>query len=70
MRRRSTVPNKPSERGAIPLLTAILGLFAAVASFAVADENLAATLCGSGLITAGFCLFYWIVNPANGIDLD
>jgi hypothetical protein len=68
MHRRSAFQNKPSPRSATPLVVAIVGLVAAIASFAVSDENLSATLFGSGLITAAFCLFYWVVNPKEGAD--
>ena len=55
---------RPSEpRSAIPLVVAIIGLLATVASFGINDENVGATIFGSGLITAIFCVFYWIISP-------
>jgi len=47
------------ERSPVPLVVAIVGLLAAIASFYVKNESLSATLLGSGLITAAWCVLYW-----------
>jgi hypothetical protein len=58
MKRRRIQQERP-ERSPTPLVVAILGLLAAIASFYVHNENASATLLGSGLITAAWCMIYW-----------
>ena len=60
--------NEPAERSAIPLVVAICGLVAAVSSFWLNNEDLSTNVFGCGLISAGWCIFYWIVNPKEGMD--
>ncbi len=57
---RSRIPHRDPERSPIPLVVAIGGLLAAIASFYVRNEGVSATLLGLGLITAGWCLIYWV----------
>jgi len=54
------------ERSPVPLVVAILGLLGAIASFYVRNEGVSATLLGSGLITAGWCLVYWVAYTPSG----
>jgi len=60
MKRSRTRRERSPERSPVPLVVAILGLVAAVASFYVRNEGVSATLLGSGLITAGWCVIYWV----------
>lgn len=53
------------ERSSVPLVVAIVGLIAAAGSFAIRDEKLGATLLGSGLITAGWRIVYWLASPGR-----
>lgn len=57
--RRDRTRSENSERSPVPLVVAIVGLLAAVASFYVRNEGVSATLLGSGLFTAGWCVIYW-----------
>jgi len=56
---RGRIPNQSPERSPVPLVVAIGGLLAAIASFYVRNESVSATLLGSGLITAAWCMIYW-----------
>jgi len=49
----SRIRHESPERSPVPLVVAILGLLAAIASFYVRNEGVSATLLGSGLISAG-----------------
>ena len=49
----SRIRHESPERSPVPLVVAILGLLAAIASFYVTNEGVSATLLGSGLISAG-----------------
>ena len=60
MGKRSPPRNEPAERSAIPLVVAIIGLAASVASFAITDEDLSSTICGCGLRRAGCRGSEWI----------
>lgn len=65
MNKRRPPHDEPTERSPIPLIVAIIGLGASDASFAIHDENLSATLFGSGLITASWYILYWFANPTR-----
>ena len=54
------------DRSPVPLVVAILGLLSAIASFYVRNEGVSATLLGSGLITAGWCMIYWAAYTPSG----
>ncbi len=60
---RRKLQRKPSERNPIPLYVATVGLLISVTSYAIPDEQVSGTLFGSGLLTAGFCIVYWLANP-------
>ncbi len=64
--KRDRLRREKPERSPVPLLVAIVGLLAAVASFYVRDESVSATLLGSGLITAGWCVLYWAAYTPSG----
>ncbi len=38
-------------------------LLSSVTSYAIPEEQVSGTLFGSGLLTAGFCMVYWLANP-------
>lgn len=65
---RMKLEGRPPERNPTPLYVAAVGLLLAIASFAIAGEGVSGTLFGSGLITAGFCIVYWLANPGQGRD--
>lgn len=48
-----------NERGAIPLVVAILGMSMAVLSYAIKDESLGIVVYGSGLLSAALALADW-----------
>jgi hypothetical protein len=54
------------DRSPVPLVVAILGLLSAIASFYVRNEGVSATLLGSGLVTAGWCVLYWAAYRPSG----
>ena len=56
---RGRIPQNP-ERSPVPLVVAIGGLLAAIASFYIRNESVSATLLGIGLITAAWCMIYWV----------
>jgi hypothetical protein len=58
--KRGRIPKQAPERSPVPLVLAIGGLLAAIASFYVRNESVSATLLGSGLITAAWCMIYWV----------
>jgi len=58
--KRGHIRHQIPERSPVPLVVAIAGLLAAIASFYVKSEGVSATLLGSGLITAGWCMIYWV----------
>lgn len=62
---RKRLQREPPERDPRPIYVASVGLLISVASYAIPDERLAGTLFGSGLITAGFCVVYWLANPTK-----
>ncbi len=64
--KRERIRRENSERSSVPLVVAILGLLAAIASFYVRNEGVSATLLGSGLITAGWCMIYWVAYTPSG----
>ena len=68
MGKRSRLYDVPVERSAVPLIVAICGLVAAVSSFWIDNEFLSGNVSGCGLISAGWCIFYWIINPKEGMD--
>jgi len=65
---RSKLQNEPPGRDPRPIYVATVGLLISVASYVIPDEGIAGTLFGSGLITAGFCLVYWLANRTDGAD--
>ena len=64
--KRSRIRKESPQRSPVPLVVAILGLLAAIASFYVRNEGASATLLGSGLITAGWCVIYWAAYTPSG----
>jgi len=58
--KRDRIRQQSPERSPIPLVVAIGGLLAAIASFYVKHEGVSATLLGCGLVTAGWCIIYWV----------
>ncbi|WP_363350913.1 hypothetical protein [Methylocystis echinoides] len=60
---RKRLEKEPHERDPRPIYVAAAGLTLSVASYWIPSEDLAGTLYGSGLITAAFCLLYWIARP-------
>jgi hypothetical protein len=54
---------EPPERDPTPIYVATVGLLISIASHAIPDERASGTLFGSGLLTAGFCILYWLANP-------
>jgi hypothetical protein len=64
--KRGRIREESPERSPVPLVVAIGGLLAAVASFYVRNEGVSATLLGSGLITAGWCMIYWVAYTPSG----
>ncbi len=65
---RSKLQSKPPERDPTPLYVAATGMLMSIASYAIPGEGVSGTLFGSGLITAGFCIVYWLANPSHGAD--
>ena len=65
---RKRLQDKPPERDPTPIYVATFGLLMSVASYVIPDEGVAGTLFGSGLITAAFCVLYWLANPTQGAD--
>ncbi|MGD9544467.1 MAG: hypothetical protein AB7F41_00685 [Methylocystis sp.] len=65
---RRKLAGKPPERDPRPIYVAAFGLLMAAASYAIPDEGAAGALFGSGLITAAFCLVYWLANPTGGVE--
>jgi hypothetical protein len=65
---RKRLQSEPPERDTTPLYVATAGLLISIASYAVPNEVLAVTFFGSGLISAGFCIVYWLANPTQGND--
>jgi len=68
MNKRRPPHDELAERSPVPLIIAIIGLLAAVVSFAIPDENLSASVFGSGLITTSWCIIYWFANPTREHD--
>ena len=68
MLKRRSPRNGPAARSPVPLVVAIIGLLAAILSFAIHDENISASIFGSGLITAGWCILFWFANPTREED--
>ena len=64
--KRGRVHHPRPQRNPVPLIVAIFGLLAAIASFYVKSESVSATLLGSGLITAGWCMIYWAAYTPSG----
>jgi hypothetical protein len=56
------------ERSPKPLIVVIAGLISAILSFFTPHEGLSASLFGVGLITAGFCMIYWLADPGQHVD--
>jgi hypothetical protein len=65
---RKKLLDKPPERDPRPIYVAAFGLLMSVVSYAIPDERLAGAFFGSGLITAAFCVVYWLANPTGGLD--
>jgi len=65
---RKRLEGRPPERDPRPIYIAAAGLLLSVASYAIPDEGIAGTFFGSGLITAMFCVLYWLANPTQGAD--
>jgi hypothetical protein len=65
---RGRLQGKPPERDPRPIYVATFGLLMSAASYAIPDENMAEAFFGSGLITAAFCVIYWLANPTGGLD--
>ena len=65
---RKRLQAKPPEREPALIYVATVGLLMAVASYAIPNERLAEMLFSSGLITAGFCVVYWLANPTYSDD--
>ena len=68
MVKRRLLRDVPVERSPIPLVVAIVGLVAAVASSWITNEDLGADLFGCGLITASYCALYWLISPRERVD--
>jgi hypothetical protein len=60
---RRKLQRESPERDPTPIYMAIVGLLISIASYAVPDELVSGTLFGSGLLTASFCILYWVANP-------
>ncbi|CAJ0873705.1 hypothetical protein AMST5_02533 [freshwater sediment metagenome] len=52
-----------TERSAIPLAIAIMGMSLAILSYAIKDQNLGSVVYGSGLLAAGLSLIDWFSPP-------
>ncbi|MGD9540504.1 hypothetical protein [Methylocystis sp.] len=65
---RKKLLEKLPERDPRPIYVAAFGLLMSVVSYAIPDERLAGAFFGSGLITAAFCVVYWLANPTGGLD--
>lgn len=55
--------SKMSERGALPLAVAIMGMSLAVISYAIKDESIGLVVYGSGLLSAAFAILHWFSAP-------
>ncbi|MGJ0394016.1 MAG: hypothetical protein ACR650_14940 [Methylocystis sp.] len=62
---RSKLQRGQPERNPAPLYAAAVGLLASIVSYTIPDEWASGTLFGAGLITAGFCIVYWFINPGG-----
>jgi len=60
--------DRPPERDLRPIYVAAFGLLMSIVSYAIPDERMAGAFFGSGLITAAFCVIYWLANPTGGLD--
>ncbi len=68
MGKRRLLQSVQVERSPVPLVVSIVGLVAAVSSFWIANENLSEDVFGCGVISAGYCAFYWLINPKQRPD--
>ncbi len=55
-----------SARSPAPLAIAILGMSLAILSYGMKDQNIAAVVYGSGLLSAGLSLLHWFRTPKPG----
>jgi hypothetical protein len=65
---RSKLEGGPPEHDPTPLYVASAALLLSIISYAIPNESVSGTLFGTGLISAGFCIVYWLANPARGDD--
>jgi hypothetical protein len=66
MQKRRRTRDEDEARTPVPLIVAIVAIVAllvSVASFWIGDEFTAATVFGSGVLTACWCIFFWFVAP-------
>jgi hypothetical protein len=65
MGRRHNLKRESPDHDPTPIYVAAVGLLISTASYAFPDERVSGTLFGSGLLTAAFCIVYWLANPKS-----
>ncbi len=63
---KSKLRKEPDERDPAPVVAATAFLLMAVASFWVPNDGIAQTLRDSGIISAIFCVVYWLAAGRKG----